>query len=369
MTKPALLLLHGMGKFSAPSKDKEGNLTRGSFGNEFIKASTESLQRYKKHKSETLEDYVDIYEFNYDAWFDKMREEMANRAKGMRDRLSAISGNYGVTFATDLVGQLTNLEADFGNEDFFHTHCLDVIFYTTMLGAKVRVDAGKRIAELVQQYGQGNVHIMAHSLGTAVLHDTLHLLYRPESDPEDKIPYLNLTNHKLGSIWMVANVSRLVNSFTRLADPLKSVVKPGDDGCTNVFYNIRHEMDPFTWLSRFDPVNNGSWISETLYARAYNNIVTNLVVDGNTHSFTQYLQDPKVAETFLGRMIPPFKTVTLKEMDAVSHEYSKKSINGAYAMLEDSFHNLKVKEITSWRDFLDAGKVFSITAERIHGGL
>lgn len=367
MTKPALLLLHGMGNFTTPGMDDKGNPTRGSFGEEFIKASTESLQRYEKYKEETLEKYVDIYEFNYNSWFDKMRKEMANQANSMKDRLNAVTGIYGVTFGTDLVGLLTNFEADFGDDDFFHTHWLDVIFYTTMLGAKVRVDAGKRIAELVQQYGEGKVHIMAHSLGTAVLHDTLHLLYRPESDPDDKIPDLSLTNHKLGSIWMVANVSRLVNSLTHLADPLKSVVKPGDDGCTNAFFNIRHKMDPFTWLSRFDPVNNGSWISERIYASAYKHIVTDLVVDGNTHSFTQYLLDPKVAEKFLYKMTP-FE-VTLKEMDDVSQEYSKKSINGAYAALEDAFQKLSVKDITSWREYLEAGKALRIAAERIKNSL
>lgn len=358
MKEQAILLVHGMGTFTAP-----GNGTRGSFGQEFIKATTESLQSYKKYKSKKLEDYVDIHEFNYDSWFEQIRREMADRARSMGDRLNAVEGKFGVTFATDLVGKLTSLEADFGNDDFFYTHWLDVIFYASMLGAKVRVDAGKKIAELVSSYGAGKVHIVAHSLGTAVLHDTLHLLYRPESDPNNEIPDLHLTNHKLGSIWMVANVSRLINSFTHLADPLKSVVRPGDEGCTFSFFNVRHKMDPFTWLSRFDPQNNGSWLSERVYTAAYNNIVTDLVVDGNTHSFTQYLQDPKVAEVFLYQMTP-FE-VTLDEMDRVSSEYGKKSIQGAYATLEDSFHNLTVKDITSWREVAEAAKGLQKAADII----
>jgi len=367
MAKPALLLLHGMGKFTAPGKAAKGKTAHGSFGKEFIKAATESLQRYEKYQSKSIEDFVEIHEFNYDAWFDKMRKEMANRSKAMKDRLDAVAGKYGVTFPLDLAGLLTSLEADFGDDDFFHTHWLDVIFYTTMLGAKVRVDAGIKIAELVTSHEQGNVHIMAHSLGTAVLHDTLHLLYRPESDPEDQIRDLHPTNHKLGSIWMVANVSRLINSFTQLANPMKSVVKPGDAGCTNFFFNVRHKMDPFTWLSRFDPVNNGAWVPESIYASAYKNIVTDLVVEGNTHSFTQYLNDPAVAEPFLHRLTP-FE-VTLTEMDKVREEYSKQSINGAFAVLEDSFHNLRVKEVGSWREFLDAGEALQVAAEKIKNGL
>jgi len=365
--KKALLLLHGMGNFTAPGVDNNGNATYGSFGKEFIKASTESLQRYKKYRTKTLQEYVDIHEFNYDTWFDEMRIEMADNAKSMKDRLNAVTGIYGVTFATDLVGRLTDFETNFKDDEFFYTHWLDVIFYATILGAKVRVDVGRKIAGLVELYGQGNVNIMAHSLGTAVLHDTLHLLYRAESDPNDEIPDLDLTNHKLGSIWMVANVSCLVNSVTHLANPLTSVVKPGDDGCTHSFFNIRHEMDPFTWLSRFDPINNGSWISEKMYASAYKNIVTDLVVDVNTHSFTQYLQDPKVAENFLYQMTP-FK-VTVKEMDKVNRKYSKRAITGAYAALEETFRDLNVKDLESWRELLEAGRILNTAVENITNSL
>ena len=348
MANQALLLIHGMGEFTKSTQSDDGNSVLGSFGHEFMEASTEALQRYENHETETLADHADISEFNYDNWFEEIRKEMANRAKGMQDRLGAIAGMYGVSFKTELAGKLTALEADFGDDDFFHTHFLDVIFYTTMLGAKIRVDAGEKIARLVEEYGQGNVHIVAHSLGTAVLHDTLHLLYRPESDPNDEIPDLHLTNHKLGSLWMFANVSRLVNAFTDLSDPMKSVVKPGDDGCTLSFFNIRHKLDPFTWLSRFDPRPNGSWISEKLYATAYNNIVTDLIVDGNTHSFSQYIQDPKVAEQFLYRMTP--FNVTIDEMNKVSAAYAKKSINGAYAALEDAFRQMSLKDIDSLRE-------------------
>ncbi len=367
MAKNAILLIHGMGNHSSPETDASGNRIHGSFAREFIGVSTNTLQRYEKHRGESIEDHLDVHEYNYNEFFDKMRKEFSDRAKNVKDRLEAISGLYGISFPGDLAGRLAALEADFGNDEFFYTHWLDVIFYTTMLGAKVRVDAGKKIAELVEEYGQNKVHVMAHSLGTAVVHDTLHLLYRPEYDPDDEIPDLSLTNHKLGSVWMVANVSRLVNRFTGLVDPMKSPVKPGDRGCASQFYNIRHELDPFTWLSRFDPANNGSWIPESIYVTAYNNIVTNLVVDPDTHSFPQYMADPKVAEVFLYQMTP--FNVSLQEMDAVSEAYSKQAINGAYASLEEAFYDLNVKDIESWRELLQAGQILKSTAEKIKNNL
>lgn len=357
--KQAILLVHGMGTHTGPTDQ-----TSGSFHKEFVDATTESLQCYANHNSDKLENHIDIHEFNYDDWLNKMRTEMADNAKSMKDRLAAVSAAYGASVPLDLVGRLNGFENDFGEDSFFYTHWLDVIFYGTMLGAKIRVDAGLKVAELVQDYGAGNVHVVAHSLGTAVMHDTLHLLYRPAYDPNDAIPDLHLTNHKLGSVWMIANVSRLVNCVTRITDPLSSVVRPGDNGCANAFFNVRHELDPFTWLARFNPPNNGSWISEDLYNSAYNNIVTNLVVDGNTHSFTQYLQDPKVAECLFYQLLPEFK-VDLQEMDKVSAEYSKKSINGAYASLEDSLRNIEVKDISTWREFLDAASTFKDAVDRV----
>lgn len=367
MSKQALLLIHGMGSFKPPGKDDQGKPKLGEFGEEFIQATNGALQQYKKHKTDTIEKHIDIHEFNYDTWFDKMRVEMAKNAKSMQERLGVVAGAYGVTFGTDLVGRLMDFEADFNKNEFFYSHWLDVIFYATILGAKVRVDAGIKIAELVETYGAGKVHIMAHSLGTAVLHDTLHLLYRPEFDPNDDIPDLHPINHKLGSIWMVANLSRLVNAVVQLADPLKSVVKPGDEGCTDAIYNVRHELDPFTWLSRFDPQNNGAWVPEQTYKRGYKSIVTNLVVEANTHCFAQYLSDPSVAEHFLYQMTP-FE-VTLDEMNKVADASAEKTIQGAYGTLEAAFHKLEIKEMASWRDFLDAAEALIDAGERIKNGL
>lgn len=360
----ALLLVHGMGNHTPPSGGKPG-----SFGQEFIDATTASLQMFSKHSEDTLGAYVDIHEFNYNAWFDKMRTTMADNAKDMQSRLVALNQIYGTSIPLELAGSLTNLEAKFGGDEFFYTHWLDVIFYGTMLGAKVRVDAALKIAELVENYGGSNVHIIAHSLGTAVTHDTLHLLYRREHDPDDKIPDLHLVDHKLGSVWMFANVSRMVNSVTRLSDPLGTVVRPGQLGCAVWFNNIRHALDPITWLARFSPKNDGAWISEAAYNSNYRSIVTELIVEANTHSFTQYVRDPKVVERlFPFLMGSQFKT-TLAEFGEVSSAYIVGSLNGAYAALEDSLKDaLKTPDsISGWLEFLDTAEKFQAATKHIQG--
>lgn len=368
MKNKAILLVHGMGKHTAPKDGKPG-----SFGKEFTDATTATLQQFAKHEDDTLAGHADIHEFNFDGWFDKMRTEMAKKAKDMKSRLAAISQAYGASLPLDLAGPLTDLEAKFGDDKFFYTHWLDVIFYGTLLGAKVRVDAALKITELVENYGGGNVHIIAHSLGTAVTHDTLHLLYRREHDPDDEIPDLGVVKHKLASVWMFANVSRLVNSVTRLTNPLGSVVRPGpaDIGCTLRMHNVRHALDPFTWLARFDPRNDESWIPATNYNLFYRNIVTDLIVEANTHSFTQYVRDPKVVERLLPLLMESKFKPAAGELDRVAADYVKGSINGAYAALEDSLKDaIKTPgEISGWRDFLDTAKKFRTAVKNIEDNL
>jgi hypothetical protein len=359
----AILLVHGMGSHAAPTDKK-----RGSFGQEFLDATNTTLRAFASHKNESVTDYIDVYEFNYDAWFDKMRKEMADRAKPMAQRLDAIGSVHKLDFGGELVTRLQAWEAQFGDDDFFHTHWLDVIFYGTLLGAKVRVDAARHVVQLVEAYGRENVHVVAHSLGTALIHDTLHLLYRPEADPTDEIPDLSPTNHRLASIWMFANVSRLVNTVTRLSDPLASIVKPGGQGCANHFFNIRHKLDPFTRLARFDPQNNDTWIPGNIFATRYTPVVTELIVEANTHSFPRYLQDPRVVWELLPHLLGEQLKGTKAEFDAYAEKYAKDSFAGAYGALEDAFKGLST-DITSWQEFLDSAQTFKAAVEALGGDL
>lgn len=359
-----ILLIHGMGKHKAPSGS-----TRGSFGKEFLDSTTTALQRYPAYEDRTLEDYVDIVEFNYDGWLDKVRKKMSETAKTMKQRVAAIAKIPGAAkLPANLAGELASLEAEYGEDDFFYTHWLDVVFYASVMGGRIRVDCGKAINQLIHDYGSDHVHVFAHSLGTAVAHDTLALMYRPESDPFDEIPDLRPEDQKLRSVWTVANVSRLLYAVTRLSDPLKSLVRPGPGGGTIVFNNVRHQLDPFTWISRFWPPKDGAWIPEPVHDQFYVPVLTDLVTDANTHAITQYLEDPLVAEALFSQLIPGFAPTPAERQDARA-EYSKGSIQGAYALLKQEFSDLDVKDLSSWKDFFEAAKNLQKAIELIKGEL
>jgi hypothetical protein len=353
--KQAILLVHGMGTF-APAN----GTTVGAFTKEFDDATAATLGAFAKHKGDRLTNHLDLHEFNFSKEFDDLRAIFAERAKNMSDRIKGVEAAYGVTLPLQLVAGLNSWEAKFGDNSFFFTHWLDVLFYGTLIGQKIRVEAGLTIAALVAEYGAGNVHIIAHSLGTAVVHDTLHLLYRPESDADDTVPDLDPVNAQLGSVWMFANVSRLTNKVVPVMDPYASIVRPAPTGCAGAFFNVRHKLDPFTWLAQFDPQNDGRWVSQAIFATRYQNIVTELVMEANTHSFARYVQDPNVVLQMLPFLLQGDFKADFVEFKAVSARYAAQSIEGAFAALSDSLSALAqdATSISGWADFLRTAKTF-----------
>lgn len=351
-TKPVVLLVHGMGSYTTP-KPAQGKL--GSFGKEFTSAANKALNRYPQHSDDKITDHVKIVEFHYDAFFNKIRKKMQETAS-MNARIGAIATLAGGNFVEGLVGKLVALEERFGDDEFFYTHWLDVIFYSTFIGGKIRVDLALALARLIKEFGNKRIHIVAHSLGTAVVFDTLNLMYRPEHDPNDVIPDMSVVNDQVESLWMVANISRLLNFVARLGDPLSpdTTVKPGAGGCTKTLYNVRHKLDPFTWPGRFDPENDGEWISTKAYKLRYGRIVNDLVINANTHSFTQYIEDPNVAVSLFKRLFK-FKA-TDNQRRAAEEKHASQSIQGAFILLKEEFADLEITDTGSINEFLTAAK-------------
>lgn len=351
--KPIVIVVHGMGKHP-----------KGSFKKEFIDAANTALQRYSAYKTKKIENLVNIKEINYDSFFEEIRQKMTDNAKPVATRLKEINMLNGLTWGPELVLKLTSMEARFGEDKFIYTHLLDVVFYASLLGAKVRVDVAKQVADIISKNVGTPIHIVAHSLGTAVIHDTLALLYRKEFDAFDDIPDLDVVTHKLNSIWMVANVSRLVNSVTALTDTYASAVKPTPTGCTHHLANVRHELDPFTWLAQFDPQNDGSWIPKEYYDVAYELIETSVITKLNTHDFGEYIRNPKVAVPLFEAIID-FFVENPDELKQVQKEYLDTDIAGAFDALKEDFDELSITDTASLKSLANTAKTFSETIPKL----
>lgn len=168
-----------------------------------------------------------------------------------------------------------------------YTHWMDVVYYGLMFwGEKIRVDFAKKINDVMIEANRGNrdVHIIAHSLGTAVAHDTLVKLFRKDVDITSEVPGLDIAKFRIKSLWTVANVSRLLNLLNDIADPNKSIVNASDDGCCDYLVNVRNILDPFTWAKQYNRDEGNYQLLEVDTVRYW-----------NTHDIKEYMATPPVS--------------------------------------------------------------------------
>jgi hypothetical protein len=253
-----------------------------------------------------------VEEYNYSEFFDQIRQQFADNAAARQEGFACLSG-AGV--AAELVQELTSLENKFNKDEFIYTHWLDVLLYgTTYFGPRIHAQFAAKFNNLVSEYECGNIHVVCHSLGTAVVHDTFAKLYREGANIFDNIPDYPPGGFNTRTLWTFANVSRLVNLLNGLADPNQSTVAPGSNGCTDNLYNIRHELDPFTWFKQYKrEMNNLTHIE--------NDVVRNI----NTHDFYEYVTAPEVAKKLLLMIFR--KRVGQQEFDACVNQYKQGSIS------------------------------------------
>jgi hypothetical protein len=308
MPKQLVILVHGMGTHP-----------KGGMLKEFKKAVADRAAGFGIADPVFL-NKVDYEEFNYSEYFDIIRKQFSENAQARKKGFAYL---VGMGFEEKLLGQLTTFESKFGKDEFFYTHWLDVILYSTMyFGEKVRVDFVNAFEKLRKKYGHANIHIICHSLGTAVVHDALAKYYRADSDPFDDIPDLKTGNFNIASLWTFANVSRMVNLLNGLTDPMHSTVVTGSDGCTTTFANIRHKYDPFTWFKTYD--------REMKYYTPYENKVFKKI---NTHDFYEYVTEPTVTRGLLDVIYTT--RITDARFQKGVEEYKSGSLNQEVRELKD----------------------------------
>lgn len=319
--KPILVLLHGMGKHTAES-----------FKQEVITGANNALQRYPSYKNTYFEDYVQIESIAYDPIIEDIRDRIASSNKSVTQYLKAEELDDNISI---LIEKISGFEENLQGDNFLNTHCLDVILYLTILGERIRIHVAKELTRIMLQNPIIPINVLAHSLGTSVLHDTLFKLYQNDHESSDNFPNLTLENHKLNSIWMVSNVSRILADLSINRDPYKTIVKPGSNGCTSRFFNCRHKLDPFTWINKFNPQKSDGWIDRNIYDSNYKNIVTHSISRVNTHDICGYIEDPKICFYFLNQFMefnPPLE-------EWMQGEETFKTIQGMYGNIKDKLDN------------------------------
>ena len=340
--KQVLILLHGMGVH-----------TSESFKKEVVDGANNALKRYASYKDINFNDKVHIRSISYDHLFENMRKEMKESGSGIQEFIKNKLGGVNLPGYFD---ELLNIEASLGDDEFIYTHVLDVIFYISLLSESVRLYVCKKILEVMSDYQETtSFNILAHSLGTAVAHDALDKLFT--TGPSTNIE-LNVDEHKLRSIWLIANVSNIITHFSGLTGPYESLVKPGEGGCTVKLYNGFNRFDPFTLkvFKRFDPDNSNNWLEDAAFKFRYKRLKTEKVSRANTHDIMGYLEDPVICHPFLNHFF-----------DFKPDENEKATGDAAYKNIQDEAEKINnhitaietgddliafIKMIKSFQDYL-----------------
>ena len=314
MQTKIVILVHGMGTHAV-----------GETRSAFTKALLDRASACGVDISSRLEE-VEVVEFNYSGYFDAIRTQFSDNATARAQGFGYLSGSG---FDEKLITQLNDFEVNMGKDEFFYTHWLDVILYGTLyFGEKVRRDFIEFFERIRKEHGHQNIHIVCHSLGTAVVHDSLAKFYRAESNPFDDIPDVSLGNFNVASIWTIANVSRLVNLLNGLADPHHSTVKTGADGCTSSFLNVLNEYDPFTWFKRYNrQMTGGVTFSSSAIRQA------------NMHDLYEYITEPKVFRAIAFSVYNV--TVSENQYGRGVRDYNSRDISSQVTVLKSLLDDLK----------------------------
>ncbi|MGR5320890.1 hypothetical protein [Vibrio sp. DNB22_19_1] len=336
MPNTVVLLVHGMGTHPANNMKDEfkAGLTEAATGFGVAGFDPEAL--------------MELHEFNYSKLLDDIRKDLAETGQNLIELFP--DGTPGAS----IIQQLIQFHAELDEDKFIYTHWLDVAMYVLLYGQYVRVELASKLNEIYGLASSRDVIVVAHSLGTALLHDTIDQFYKnPNPGEGHDFPHLRTGTHKLKAIWTVANVSKLVNVLNRVAEDKPTLVHSGSGGCTSNIYNVYHRFDPFCL---FKPYNK-----ETIQIAHGKHFKNEVVRIKNTHSFQEYIAYPDVAKFFI-------ESITYSSIDDDkygNYVEAHKSVtpDDLYEDMEAKFNEIKngrasirnIKELFELiKDFMDA---------------
>jgi len=294
MPKHTVFLIHGIGAHGRDWSEKlDGPI-------ETLKRMSE---KYEYFAQKPLVEKVDFVPIHYDDIFQKATTRWQNDATFLREHdPTGLSG--------ELVGWLGNASAT--EKNFWWTNVCDLVLYRlsssyrSLVRTHVIDQMAQRIQALFDVDRAATCSIFAHSMGTAVAHDSAHLLgsvrWGGRANP------LGPTHWRFNHIIMVSNTSRLLQTTdANMKRAYESIVRPGpnEDAASycKTYLNIRHEADLVPFPRMFDPAGWGN---------SYSNVRVLHFRGFDVHNLSHHLINPRVHIPILRKIAQP-KAVTHDE--------------------------------------------------------
>jgi hypothetical protein len=287
MAKHALVFVHGMGEY------KDGWHTTA------MTVLSTAFSEYEAFKNTPFTELVEAVPTNYSTLFTELRAQWKNEVGAIKttlgQQLEAIDKAERAKVEKEIDNVADKIGA--GADTFAWTHAMDVVLYRffALTRHAVNVDLAQQIMAKATKMPSEGWSLIAHSLGTAVTHNTLHALYTTQLVPGQ--PPLKPMETRPKVLAMVANVSRV----TQLPDlkVFNSKVCPGSallDRACQIYLNVRHQWDPFTIPQPFIP--DAGWPDVvTFHSSQYQHIRPShlrLKKYMDVHDLDHYLINPRV---------------------------------------------------------------------------
>lgn len=307
-----IFLVHGMGHHPDTwSTDVDAKLR-------------ELYARYGRLSRRPFDDRFELVPINYDDVFRRLVSDWQARAEA----LGPISDAMGADLVNSLIGWLRN--AGELENNFIWTHAADVLLYRFF--ASVRQEVKTKVAaaiatEISSLPATSRWSVIAHSLGTAVAHDSLDMLWTGKKEDGSATGFEPRHEQAL-LIAMVANVSRILQTNPKVYD---GTVKPGGAGelgrgCLN-YLTCRHVLDPFCIPKMFRP---DSWPDADSEERGlYRYIEVDHIHQVNVHDLPHYLDHPAVH-------IPLFRELTFRSSVTAEEEADARASFKKFGNLDDT---------------------------------
>jgi hypothetical protein len=331
MAKTTVFLVHGVGTDSKGwSTRKDGPVT----------TLTTASKQYDCFKDRALSDQINFVEILYDDIFDGV-------LKGWSDLATQLEADAGGLLTGGSLKVLEDLKK--GDENAFAKYGGDVLLYrffpvytkAVLLRVMAQITAEVAKADAID-YG-----LVAHSLGTTVAHDALHILAEGTwqgttltVDPGD-LTKAGITGEQVAidkifasggdnpfapgssrfrwfSIMMIANTSPLLHVTRK--DPYSSNVRSGvfndTQSISHNFYDVDHRLDPVCWVKPFTK-------SETHWTVDPVEITVDHIHDYNVHSYSHYLMHPSVHGPLFRDLAPDWTVGCTAEAESLSKNFPR----------------------------------------------
>ena len=344
MAKHALVFIHGMGEHTA------------GWHKPALKVLADALPTYQMFSGAKLEEFVEPVPVLYSDFFTALRAMW-------KKNVAAIKSALGAELEAVDTAERQRINSEFdsianaigaGADTFVWTHAMDVVLYRffRFTRQKVNVHVASQMLQATDARFTQGWSIVAHSLGTAVTHNTLAALYT--SPLLDGQPPLKPQETRPKALAMIANVSRVLQ--IPAAKVFSSPVMPGsamDGRACGTYLNVRHLFDPFVYPQPFEPDPN--WPPPGTFAPTqYQHIrPSDIAVDKlmQVHDLERYLANPRVHVPLFRAIIGPDAIPEAEFHDHVA-EFDQQQQNANLDAIRHALEPLLPAKTADWAALL-----------------